>query len=255
MWAPARRPAILEAKGVRVALLGYCSILNEGYAARPDRAGVAPMRVHTYYEAVENQPGVPPRIITVPYEEDLKAITDDIRAARKQADAVVVSLHWGIHHVPRLIAEYQPIAAKALFEAGADLILGHHAHIPKAIEAYGEKVCFYSLSNFIMSATEKTPAQAAVWEKRHGAKLDPEYPRLPYGRDAKRSMIAKATFTREGIRRASFLPVIIGRQLRPEVIARSDPRFEDAVQYMRWASEDYNHRFTIEGDEVVVTSA
>lgn len=251
----ARRPAILEAKGVRVALLGYCSILNEGYAARPDRAGVAPMRVHTYYEAVENQPGVPPRIITVPYEEDLKAITDDIRAARKQAEAVVVSLHWGIHHVPRLIAEYQPIAAKAIFEAGADLILGHHAHIPKAIEAYGEKVCFYSLSNFVMSATEKTPAQAAVWEKRHGAKLDPEYPRLPYGRDAKRSMIAKATFTREGIRRTSFLPVIIDRQLRPEVIARSDPRFEDALQYMRWASEDFNHRFTMEGDEVVVTSA
>ena len=250
----ARRPAILEAQGVKVAVLAYCSILNEGYAARPDRAGVAPLRVHTYYEAVENQPGVPPRIVTVPYQEDLKAITDDIQAARKQADAVVVSLHWGIHHVPRLIAEYQPIAASAIFGAGADLILGHHAHIPKAIEASGSKVCFYSLSNFIMSAAEKTPAQAAVWEKRHGAKLDPEYPRLPYGRDAKRSMIARAVFSREGLQRTSFLPAIIDKQLRPEVIRRSDPRFDDAVQYMQWASEDFNHRFTIEGDEVIVTA-
>jgi hypothetical protein len=73
--------------------------------------------------------------------------------------------------------------------------------------------------------------------------------------DAKRSLIAKATFTRGGIRGASFLPVIIDRQLRPEVIASADPSFVDALQYMRWASEDFNHRFTIEGDEVVVTSA
>jgi len=253
--AEARKPAIMEANGVRVALLAYCSILNEGYDARPNRAGVAPLRVHTMYETVENQPGVPPRIVTVPYAEDLQGVVDDIAAARKLADSVVVSLHWGIHHVPRMIAEYQPLTARAVFAAGADLILGHHAHIPKAIEVYGSRICFHSISNFIMSAAEKTPAQAAHWEKRHCAKLDPDYPRLPYGRDAKRSLIVKGVFSREGIQRTSFLPVIIDKQLRPEVIQRADPRFEDAVQYLDWASEGYDHRFTVEGDEVVVTSA
>jgi poly-gamma-glutamate capsule biosynthesis protein CapA/YwtB (metallophosphatase superfamily) len=253
--AAARKPAIMEANGVKVAMLAYCSILNEGYNARQDRPGVAPLRVHTYYEAHENQPGVPPHVVTVPWKEDLAAIVEDVKAARQKADSVVVSLHWGIHHVPRMIAEYQPIVAEAIFDAGADMILGHHAHIPKAVEAFGKRVCFYSLSNFIMSAKEKTPEQAAIWEKRHGAKLDPDYPRLPYGSDAKRSMIAKGVFTKAGIQRTSFLPVIIDRQLRPEPIPRGDARFDDAVAYWEWASEDYNHKFTVEGNEVVVTPA
>ena len=35
--AEARRPAIIEKNGVRVAFLAYCSILNEGYAAGPEK--------------------------------------------------------------------------------------------------------------------------------------------------------------------------------------------------------------------------
>ena len=64
--------------------------------------------------------GVPPTVVTMPYEEDLEAMVQDIAAAKKQAHAVVVSLHWGIHFIPRMIADYQPIAAKAAFAAGAD---------------------------------------------------------------------------------------------------------------------------------------
>ena len=57
----AREPAILDKKGVRVAFLAYCSVLREGYAAKRDKPGVAPLRVHTYYESAEYQPGMPPR--------------------------------------------------------------------------------------------------------------------------------------------------------------------------------------------------
>ena len=35
-----------NATGLRVALLAYCSVLHEGYAAGPDKPGVAPMRAH-----------------------------------------------------------------------------------------------------------------------------------------------------------------------------------------------------------------
>src|SRR5207249_3276114 len=48
--AEARRPAIVECKGVRIAILGYCSVLREGYEAGPDKPGVAPLRAHTFYE-------------------------------------------------------------------------------------------------------------------------------------------------------------------------------------------------------------
>ena len=198
---------------------------------------------------------MPPRVVTVPYEEDLAGALADIAAARQAADAVVVVLHWGLHFIPRAIAEYQPKVAKAVFGAGADLIVGHHAHVPKAIGMHGGKACFYSVSNFIMSAPAHTPEKAQAFERKYGVKLDPEYPHLPYGRDAKRSLIAKAVVGRKGVERVSFLPVLIDRQLRPEVLRAGDRRFDELVDYMDWASEGFDHKFRVEGDEVVVESA
>ena len=168
---------------------------------------------------------------------------------------MIVSLHWGIHFVPRLIADYQPTAAKAAFAAGADLILGHHAHTPKAIAVHDGKTCFYSLSNFIMSSTAKSAESAAAFEKKYGVKLDADYPHLSYGEDAKRSLIAKAVITKSGVQRTAFLPVLIDKQLRPEVLKRGDARFDDAVRFMNWVSEDFDHRFVVEGDEVVIAGS
>ena len=163
---------------------------------------------------------MPPRVVTVPYAEDLRNMEEDIAAARRQADAVVVSHHWGIHFIPRMIADYQVTTAQAAFAAGADLILGHHAHVPKAIHVTRGKVCFYSLSNFIMGSTAKNAQKAAAFRKRYGVELDPDYPHLAYGTDAKRSLIAKALISRKGIDRVSFLPVLTleaqeGRLFRP----------------------------------------
>ncbi len=251
----ARQPAIVECNGVRVAVLAYCSVLNEGYAAGPNKAGIAPLRAHTYYEPMEYQAGVPPKVVTVPYDEDLAAMVEDVARAKQSADVVVVSMHWGIHFIPRMIADYQPAAAKAAFKAGADLILGHHAHVPKAIGVLSGKVCFFSLSNFIMSAPARRGDRAIAFAKRYGVALDPEYPHLPYGVDAKRSLIAKAILSRDGVKKVSFLPVLIDKQLRPEILRQGDARFADAVNYMDWASQGFDHQFTVEDNEVVVTGS
>jgi capsule synthesis protein PGA_cap len=252
--AEARRPAFMVCNGLRVAFLAYCSILHEGYAATPDKPGVAPLRAHTRYEPVDYQPGVPPRIVTTPDEQDLAALLADVRSARDVADKLVLSLHWGIHFVPRLIAEYQKTVADAALAAGADVILGHHAHVPKAIEVHAGKTCFYSLSNFIMSAPAKTEEAAAEFCARYGVVLDPDYPHLPYGADAKRSLLAKAVMSRTAPIRTSFLPVIIDRDLRPEILQADDPRFADMLSYMEWASEGFPHRFTVEGNEVTISA-
>lgn len=253
--AEARTPAIVERKGIRVAFLAYCSVLREGYAAGANHPGVAPLRVHTHYRAAEFQPGMPPLTITQPYEEDLAGLIDDIAAARKQADAVVVSLHWGLHFIPRAIAGYQPLVAKKAFDAGADIILGHHAHVPKAIGVYNGKICYYSLSNFIMSAPPARPERYETFSNRYGISLDPEYPNLPYGMDSKRSLIAKVTLNRKGVANASFLPVLIDKKLRPEVLTRGDPRFDDNLQYMEWASEGFEHVFQCVGNEVTISGS
>jgi poly-gamma-glutamate synthesis protein (capsule biosynthesis protein) len=248
----ARSAAIIERNGVKVAFLAFCSILNEGYAATQTKPGIAPLRAHTYYEPIEYQAGIPPRVVTVPYEEDLKGMLAAIAQAKRSADVVVLSLHWGIHFIPRMIADYQPIAAQAAFAAGADLILGHHAHVPKAIGVYAGKVCFFSLSNFIMSSSARSKEDAARFERRYGVTLDPQYPHLPYGADAKRSLIAKAVLSRKGVGRTSFLPVLIDPKLRPEVLRQNDPRFVDALRYMQWASEGFDCSFKVDGDEIVV---
>ena len=253
----ATRPVFVERNGVRVAILAYCSVVNENYDARPDRAGIAPLRVHTYYEPMEFQPGMPPRVVTYLFEDDLAAMVANIAAAKKVADVVVLSLHWGIHFIPKLIADYQPVAAKAAFAAGADLILGHHAHVPKAIGVYNGKVCFFSLANFIISTHERNAEQLADFNRRtHGVVvLDPDYPRLGFGVDSKRTLIAKAVLSKKGVDKVTFLPTFIDKQLRPEVLRHGDQRFDDTVRYLEWASDRFDHKFTVKGDEVVVSGA
>ena len=253
----ARQPAIIEHNGVRVAFLAYCSVLKEGYAAAPHKVGIAPLRANTYYEPMEYQAGMPPRVVTIPYEDDMEGMVEDIARAKQAAHVVVVSLHWGIHIIPRMIADYQRIAAKAAFKAGADLILGHHAHVPKAIGVHAGKVCFYSLGNFMFSTTSAaTPGWADIFAEHYGhygvVQDSREYPHLPMGKDSKRSLIAKATLSREGVSKVSFLPALIDKQLRPEVLSHGDPRFDDAVNFMDWVSEGFDHKFTVEGNEVVV---
>ena len=252
----ARKPRIVERNGVKIAFLAYCSVIPEGYAARNDRAGIVPLRAHTYYEAFDYQAGVPPRVVTEPYAGDLEAALADIVAAKQLADSVVVSFHWGIHFIPRTIADYQRTVAHAVIDAGADLILGHHAHAPKAIEVYKGKVCFYSLGNFIMSF-ERSPQSAADFIAKFGPfgvalDTDPAYARLAYGVDGKRSLLAKATFTPDGIAEVAFLPVLIDRELRPEVLRNGDERFADALRFMEWVSEGFAHTFTVHGNEIVI---
>ena len=56
--AEARKPALLEAAGKRVAVLAYSSILPTGFAAETNKPGCAPMWAHTHYDQIEpDQPG------------------------------------------------------------------------------------------------------------------------------------------------------------------------------------------------------
>ena len=253
--AEARKPAIVECRGIKVGFLGYCSVIPEGGEAGPDKIGVAPLRVKTTYEG--RGPHAPVRVRTEPDEQDMQMILDDIKALRPQVDVLMLAFHWGVIWVPRVIADYQVSVAHAFIDAGADLIMGHHAHVPKAIEMYKGKAIFYSLSNFCMTK----PGRSAKWNEtpwvhgalRNHADQDPEYPLLPYGRDAKRTLMAKAILTKDGVKEVSFLPMMIDKQYRPEVLKNGDPRFDDMVRYMEWASEGFDHNFMVRGDEVVIT--
>jgi hypothetical protein len=59
---------------------GLLLVLHEGYAAGPDTPGVAPMRAYARFEPIDYQPGVPPRVVTTPDEQDLADLVADLIA-------------------------------------------------------------------------------------------------------------------------------------------------------------------------------
>jgi poly-gamma-glutamate synthesis protein (capsule biosynthesis protein) len=254
----AREPAIVERKGVKVGFLGYCAHIPVRGEAGKNKPGVAPLRVKTYYEP--RGPHAPARVLTEPSEQDLRMITDDIRALRPKVDAVMIAFHWGVTWVPRVIADYQVTVAHACIDAGADLIMGHHPHIPKGIEIYKGKAIYYCLGNFCKT---KPGGPNAAWKELpwiHGAlrnhtELDPDYPVLPHGVDSKRAILAKAIVGKGGVKQFSFVPMWLDTLYRPRPLKRGDPEFDDMLRYMDWCSDGFNHKFTAADGEVIVTAA
>jgi poly-gamma-glutamate synthesis protein (capsule biosynthesis protein) len=61
---------------------------------------------------------------------------------------VVYAIHAGEEYSLRHNA-LQAEMAHAAIEAGANLIIGHHPHVPQGIEVYGGGLIFYSLGNFV----------------------------------------------------------------------------------------------------------
>ncbi len=155
------RPAFTERRGIRVAWLGFASTLPTGSAAAAGRPGVAPLRVRVRIEAdasvVEEQPGTSPYVHTEIVAEDLDRAAAAVRAASREADAVVVSVHWGVPPgwaapFQGVLADYQQPAAHALVRAGAAAILGHHPHCLHGIEVYQGSPILYSMGNFLFHA-------------------------------------------------------------------------------------------------------
>ena len=79
---------------------------------------------------------------------DESTLAAELRAARRGADFLIVSLHWGQEYAPRATAEQQRLAHLAI-DAGADVILGSHPHVAQQIEIYHHRPILYSLGNCI----------------------------------------------------------------------------------------------------------
>lgn len=268
----ARRPAIFKILDTRVGFLAYCSVVPHGFEAGEKKAGVAPMKASTAYEQVDWQPGTSPRIITKAFPDDLDAMGRDIKNLRKEVDILVVSLHWGIHFVPSVIAMYQYEVGHAAIDAGADIIIGTHAHILKGIEVYKGKVIFFSLCNFNMDlpiagqvADEMAesigrPSITSVpvdsnnrchvgpysWE------VDPEYPTYAFPIDSQKSILAKVYLEDKKIQKITFIPLWMTKKGQPEPLHRSDPRSDMVFEYMKWLCKDQalNTKFVREGNEI-----
>ncbi|AHE55193.1 CapA family protein [Sphingomonas sanxanigenens] len=261
--AEARKPVVKTlGDGTKVAILAYSSILPHGYWAEDRRPGCAPMRAHTLYEQIEHdQPGTPARIHSFPHREDLAALEADIRAAKAVADVVLVSLHWGIHFVRATIADYQRDIARAAIAAGADAILGGHAHILKGCELIDGKPIFYSLCNFATDL-RMDPAHAASKGFNEirvlAEEWEPDFDSLyNFPKASRLSMVARLEIAGGRIVRAGFLPLSIDRDAVPRFVERGSERHAEVVDYMAavTAEAGLNARYRVESEMVVLEAA
>jgi poly-gamma-glutamate synthesis protein (capsule biosynthesis protein) len=74
-----------------------------------------------------------------------------VRAARSEADWVVVSMHWGLEYA-RAPAPRQEEVAQLLAREGVDVILGQHPHVLEPVERIGRTLVFYSLGNLVFDS-------------------------------------------------------------------------------------------------------
>lgn len=120
--ATARRPAVLEAAGVRVAVVALTDHPAD-FAAGRDAPGVA---------YADLRRAVPDWVI------------DTITEARAVADIVLVSPHWGPNMVSRPVPHVLR-SAEVLTGAGATVVAGHSAHVFHGVSGR----VLYDLGDFI----------------------------------------------------------------------------------------------------------
>lgn len=133
--AEARREAMIDCNGHRIAFLSYSLTYPAQFFAASRRAGTAP--------------GYP------------SYVQKDISRVRANADYVVVSFHWGKEGAA-LPKRYQVISARKAVEAGADLVIGHHPHVLQGIESYRNGLIFYSLGNFAFGSLSRSSDRSII---------------------------------------------------------------------------------------------
>lgn len=119
----AERPKIMTVQGIRLAFLG----------------GVAPSTGARRF-AGEAKGGVAPL--------DMDRLRRNIAQLRDHVDHVIVSPHWGRERF-RIPSPEQVIQARALIDAGASMVLGHHPHVLQGMELYQGLPIVYSFGNFL----------------------------------------------------------------------------------------------------------
>lgn len=188
------KPMIREINGVRIGILAASCLVPPYYAVLEDRPGIAAVRVRQRIAldplGMMMEPGAPINVDSFAEPDDLAVLADAIRKLKAQVDVVIVSMHWGYGRGTPLAAYQRPLA-RQIVEAGADMILGNHAHSPTAIEMIDGKPVIYSLGNNVaqQDRVNATPRQLEIFED-----IDPW------------SVIAEFDISRHGIRRITLVP-------------------------------------------------
>ena len=136
-------PTMLDVQGIQIGVLAYTDAVNGLENLIPD--SVRPFAVRRFSSNSLNS---------------LPKMAEDIAALREAgAEFVIVSLHWGAEYVDKPTQTQQEIA-RGLAEAGADAVMGGHAHCVQPIEWHeredgSKSLIMYSLGNFLSDQSRR----------------------------------------------------------------------------------------------------
>jgi poly-gamma-glutamate synthesis protein (capsule biosynthesis protein) len=138
--AQAYRPFRRMVRGRRIAVIGATQVLDDelvsAWTAGPGKPGLASAK-------------------------DVPRLVRTVRAARRTSDTVVVFLHWGVE-LEQCPSADQRTLAKQLVAAGADIVVGGHAHRVQGAGRMGRALVDYGLGNFVWYGTSELSTQTGV---------------------------------------------------------------------------------------------
>lgn len=85
---------------------------------------------------------------------DPSLLIETISEVKKNSDYVIVLIHWG-REDSHVLEDVQIETGKKYIDAGADLIVGSHAHVLQGMEFYNDKLIAHNLGDFIFNRETK----------------------------------------------------------------------------------------------------
>jgi poly-gamma-glutamate synthesis protein (capsule biosynthesis protein) len=138
----AYRPYRTTVRGQRIAILGATQVIDDSliaaWTADPDAPGLASAK-------------------------DVPRLLEAVREARESSDTVVVFLHWGVE-LEGCPTQVQKTLARRLVAAGADIVVGSHAHRLLGTGALRQALVSYGLGNFVWYSSSPVTTQTGVLE-------------------------------------------------------------------------------------------
>ncbi len=118
----AKAGRVVTVRGLRVGFAGFSNFPYVNFVHDPPRAGISMLSEEALRECL------PP--------------------LARRCDVLVVSFHWG-KEGSRAVSDFERRTAHLAVDLGADLVVGHHAHVRGEIERYRGALICYCLGNLV----------------------------------------------------------------------------------------------------------
>lgn len=126
---------------------------------------------------------------------DLQQMKKDVEKAKKNSDAVIVSMHAGIEYKSYPNEQQKEFAREAI-DSGAKLVLGHHPHVVQSTEKYNNGYIIYSMGNLVFDQ---------MWSQ-----------------ETREGLIVKCKFINSSLDQLEFLPIIIEDYSQPRLASEAE---------------------------------